>query len=366
MTRGPILILGSPRSGTTLVRLLLNAHSEVCAPDELIFFGKAVFPAGARRWGRGEVPQATLANFVSHLTARLPAVSEEEVWNAIHALPRRDPRGVFVAVMEMLAANAGKPRWAEKTPGNVFYADVLAEMFPDAKFIFVRRDPRAVVASMSRVHWYPADSVLNAMNHKHYLNAMVRAKRTLPAGSCKELRYESLLAAPEQELAELCDFLEMPFERSMLEFHQESAVAMDPRAAQDFNRRATGPLDPANAARWRHTMSADEQALVERMLLRELIEFGYRLDAPGRPAFPQRLTLHCKSLYWRINRLRHLSDRAFQQNDVVLYRQRRRFARLLGRLGFNVSEPHRRGPACQRVESQSGPASPDIEFASIK
>jgi len=361
MNLPPVFILGPPRSGTTLVRLLLNAHSRVCAPDELIFFGDAVFPRGPKRWRGQPVPRTIVDHFIQHLASRLPGVMESATRAAVERADGDDARSVFVAVMEMLAAKTGKPQWAEKTPGNVFFADVLLEMFPDARFILVERDPRATVASMNRVSFYPADAAANAMNLKHYLAWMRRAKRIIPDGQRLHVRYEDLLADAAPILRSMCRFLGLDYEPWMLDFHRDAAANMDARAVESFNRKATGPMDPANADRWRDKLDADAQTIIEKILGREMVEAGYTPEMAGH-ALPVRgrLALQAKVAIWRVNRLRSRGRRGYQQREVVLYRSRARLADFGRRLGLGIETPARRGdPRPQPV----APAQPSARAA---
>lgn len=255
----------------------------------------------------------------------------------------RNPRSVFIATMDMLTSAAGKSRWAEKTPGNVFFANVLLDMFPEAKFVFVKRDPRAVVASMNRVRFYPADSVVNALNVKHYLKWIRRAEQSLPSASCKTLQYEDLLASPGKILPELCCFLELPYEPEMLLFYDNSKKTMDPNAVSNFNRLAAGPLDSRNANRWRETLPADEQAIIQYVLRRELTEEGTAVSTVNGVSLFQRFVCATKAGYWWINRMRKIRSRAFQQRDIHLYRTRRQAALILRRLGLPVALPFAKG-----------------------
>ena len=333
-------VLGPPRSGTTLLRLILNSHSRVFAPDELIFFSDSVFPEGTAKWRESEIPPGTLDRFTAHLARRLPGIVEGELRTCISGLPDRKPRTVFLGVMDWLRDRAGKTCWVEKTPGHLFFADVLSEMFPDARFLMLHRDPRAVVASMNRTSFCSCDTVVNTLNLRHYLTWFEKAEKVIPGCRRRHIRYEDLLSDPESEVRGVCEFLDLPYEHEMLDFHADAGRHMQSTAAQDFNRRATERLDAMNAERWKSTFPEQEKQVVERLLGDQLVKFGYQSSAASTNfATSTRLLEAAKGLYWRFNRMRFGGRRDYQQRESPFFRTRMRFWRFAKSAGFSLRQP---------------------------
>jgi hypothetical protein len=351
VNRNRCFIIGAPRSGTTVLRLALNAHSKLCLPEEVIFFSKAVFPRGIKMWRSCEVPMPVIDGFIRHLSSRMPEVTIDKVWAAIKHCETPDPCSIYSCVMDLLANQAGKFLWGEKTPGNAFYVDVLREMFPAAKFIFVERDPRAIVASMNRAPFYSADTAINAMNLKHYLRAMKKAKSIVPQESRIELRYEQFVQTPESSLRDVCRFLKFTFESQMLDYHRDAGKNMQPTALADFNRRATEPLDPTNADRWRDKLTRREIQIIERVLGSEMVSGGYKTEGIASLPLLERFYLLARQAYWLVNRVRHFNDRSFQQRDILLFRTRKRLAKLGRKVGIDLNIPHPRGRTVGEVSA---------------
>lgn len=188
LLRRPVFVIAPVRSGSTLLRLTLNAHSRLHAPHELHF-------------RRLEVAHATrLADRSLSLLGLDRTELEHLLWDR---------------VLHRELVRSGKQTLVEKTPGNAFVFRRIAACWPDARFLFLLRHPAAVARS-----WHEADPVKRNPEHAahdalRYLNAVERARRALPGHT---VRYEELTAEPETALRAVCDFLEVDFEPGMVEY----------------------------------------------------------------------------------------------------------------------------------------------------
>ncbi len=199
----PIFIVGSPRSGTTLMRSIVDAHPNIFCPS----------------WETG-----LFVHLGAMLNGDLIQVMEEE--GDGFPLSRADlidwTRQAALQLLERFGRRTGKTRWAEKTPAHVHHIDFIREVFPDAQFVHMIRCGYDVVKSLQNMPWAPRKIRWST----HTWLACVRAGREagarLPAGQYTEVRYEELIAEPEKILRELCEFLGEPFAHQMLEFHEPS------------------------------------------------------------------------------------------------------------------------------------------------
>jgi len=193
----PIFVVGCPRSGTTLLRLVLDAHPSIaCGPETHVLEDLA----------------RTLGDRAGQL--------QEFGFDRAFWLER--VRTFFGGFHEEYARRRGKPRWADKTPGYVLLLDLIDELFPDAQIVHVLRDGHDVVASQREKWGYrPAFTCANGGWEEH-----VRAGRRFGArvgatsGRYTEVRYERLVAEPEAVLRTLCDFLGEPFVPELLAYHE--------------------------------------------------------------------------------------------------------------------------------------------------
>jgi hypothetical protein len=196
----PIFIVGSPRSGTTLMRSIVDAHPNVFCPS----------------WETG-----LFVHLGAMLDGDLRTVMKKEKDN--FPLSRSElvewARKAAEDLMGRFGARSGKPRWAEKTPAHVHHIGLIHEVFPEAQLVHMIRCGYDVVKSLQNMAWAPRRIRWST----HTWVASVRAGREagarLPAGQYTEVRYEELVAEPERVLRGLCDFLGEPFAPQMLEFH---------------------------------------------------------------------------------------------------------------------------------------------------
>jgi hypothetical protein len=286
----PIFVLGCPRSGTTLLRVMLNAHPRIAIPPEnrfvrpLYFRRHALGPPGsataARRMARTITRRRSGA---AHLGLTRPGLTDD--------LLRVRPGTVGDTLRHVYtgyAAAQGKPRWGDKRPSYYSFVDELDRMFPDAQFVHLARDGRACVASLQRPPFShtPARAVVTWLNAMH---ACRRAARRLGPDRFLELRYEDLVTRTEPTLRRLCAFLEEPFDEAML--HPEEVVATHvPSRFQQAGQIAAG-VNSASLRAWERELSAGEVACVERLGRRHLRRFGYGPSGAG--AAPVGLLARC-------------------------------------------------------------------------
>ncbi len=205
----PIFILGAPRSGTTLLRLVLDAHPHISAGPETRFLLDLARIFG-QHWDR-------LERFGFDRT----------YW-------REKVATFFASVHADYAAARGKRRWCEKTPRYTVIADLIAELYPDARFLHVVRDGLDVVAShRDRWGWRSAYAAIDdwrtLVRKARRFGAEVGPERYL------EVRYESLVADAEPTLREVFRFLDEPWDDAVLHFDDGAHDA--PTKYEEHTRR---------------------------------------------------------------------------------------------------------------------------------
>lgn len=265
--KGPIFIGGAGRSGTSLLRVILDSHPNImCGPEFKVL---------------GEV-----TNLASLMTseALMPVMqayqnTNDDVTGGI----RTFIDGLFA---KSLAAS-GKRRWAEKTPHNVLMMPRLASVFPDAKFIHVIRDGRDVACSLIGMDWGDPRTgqrvayVQNIANAAAYWNQVVRtglrdAAHPRLAGRVMAVKYEALVSQPESTLRGLMQFLDEPWDDGLLA-HQEQKHVHIPN--ESSTHQVTQPIYQSSQGRWKSQMSEQDRrdfVAAAGMLLTEL---GYVSDA---------------------------------------------------------------------------------------
>lgn len=260
----PFFVVGCPRSGTTLLRVILDGHSRLSIPPE------SHFVVGlSHRGRRGAV---TVDDILAHPECGAWDIDEAALRRAVE---RRDPEtypDLVRAVFEWYAESRGKVRWGDKTPGYVSYVGQLLRLFPDAQFVHVLRDGREVAASLRDQAWGPRRAVVGAFWWRRKVAAGRRAGARLRPDQYTEVRLDHLIADPEPKLRELCAFLGEGFEAGMLDFPARAHTLF---AADDsVTRQVRKPLT-AGLRDWRTGVTEWEQRAIEALCHRQLGRLGY-------------------------------------------------------------------------------------------
>ena len=241
-----------------------------------------------------------------------------------------DLRKPFEAALRSWARLQGKRRWGEKTPGNLFYADVIYDMFPSARFVYLVRDPRAGVSSMQNVAFFPHDVVFNAMNRrKHSTEGRSCLEKHVPSSQRMTVRYEDLVSDPRTTIERICSFLDEDYEMGMLRFHEDAHRFMNEEAALSYNHSATHPILCDKKAAWRDDLSRKDVAFVENICREEMMVFGYQPDGIGLD-LRQKVELIIKEVYWARMCKKHNHVRQYTVRQPMFARARRSVRQLIG------------------------------------
>jgi Sulfotransferase family len=193
----PAFVMCSVRSGSTLLRVLLDSHSRIHSPQEL------------------------------HLRDMAVRVKTDYAAKALGEIGLDDEQLRFMLWDRLLArelAAAGKSILVNKTPNDVFIADLIARCWPDARFIYLLRHPGAI--ERSRQETRPQDTPEhNARMVLRYGNAIEEARAARPGLT---IRYEELTTDPRAMTRRVCAFLEVPWEAAMLDYGRFDHGRMKP------------------------------------------------------------------------------------------------------------------------------------------
>jgi hypothetical protein len=271
----PVVVLGVSRSGTTLLKAMLDAHSQLAIPSESYFLPQL--------WDR-HGPRPRRDAFVDDLR-RLAKIREWGVDSdeVARRLPERPAFSEAVQAIYRVYADArGKPGFGDKTPLYLQHLDVLERAFPDARYVHIVRDGRDAALSLLAMTRRPRLNLARPRGIGDFACAWSRevraARRFGRDHSYLELRYEDLVAEPEARLREVCAFLGLEYEPGMLEYHRREDAALH----ADHPRLAQPPVPDARS--WRRELGAREGELFEAIAGDTLSELGYEraYPRPGR------------------------------------------------------------------------------------
>jgi hypothetical protein len=298
-----LLVVGCGRSGTTVLRTVLDSHPDLAVAHEARF----IVPLGLRR-ARYERPEGFDGDRFVRDMARDRAVtnnlglSEGELRAVLAERPVVDLPDATRRVFARYAAAQGKSRYGDKMPGYVLRIAMLAAMFPDARFVHIIRDGRDVALSTMNIDGVSTDAVEQAFNWTTRVGAGQTAGRELGPERYREVRYEALVDDPEPVVADLCRFLDLSFEPAMLQFFERTAGTPTSVQVNPRHRRLAEPLSRGERS-WRTDMSAADLEAFEAVAGGLLGELGYERGAP-RPSPSARLRAETGRIAWHAGRMR--------------------------------------------------------------
>jgi hypothetical protein len=265
----PIFIGGAPRSGTTLLRTMLDSHSRLAAGPEL-----HLLPTLAARTKKARKRR----EFVRRL--------ERYPWWRDIAVPRRLSGSdaqlrLAVELRDAYLRRVGKPRWVEKTPANVHHVDLLLRLFPQGLFIHCVRDGRDAVCSLLAADWYrprlPWPFLRAVVTWVRAVEAGRKASRVL-GPKYFEVRYEDLVRSPEPVLRDVLEFAGEPWEAGVLAYDRR------PHDWSTLGQTIDRPVFETSIGRWRRELTPFEVRLFRRLAGPTLARLGYAWDEAEEPA----------------------------------------------------------------------------------
>ncbi|NQZ09750.1 MAG: sulfotransferase [Algicola sp.] len=258
----PFFLLGAARSGTTMLRLMLNRHSRLAIPFESHFL-RLVFEKlpTERPFTSTEVNQmvdliVTERNFSTwHL-------NPDEVRHTLLGLAPAPLNILVDALFHMEIAASKKPRWGDKTPVYYHCWQKLMALFPGSKLVHIIRDGRDVVRSLQQVGWHGPTADDRARYWLQRVEMAQEATRQLGPERNLIIQYEDLVLQTQATLKRLCDFLQESFEVAMLNFYEDSDHYISDIDGQVHGKLGRPPR-PEDVHRWRTEMPQAEQMRFE-------------------------------------------------------------------------------------------------------
>jgi Sulfotransferase family len=271
----PVIVLGVGRSGTTLLRVMLDRSSQIAIPYESFF----VTPLAHRHGSRPKL-DAFLDDLGRFYQLYEWGISPEDVRPRLRE--GMTTGEAISAVFEVYAEHEGKPRWGDKTPLYMQHLPLLERLFPDAIWVHLVRDGRDAALSFlelpegfSGKAWaLPRTAAQFAARWRTEILA-ARKLASPVGGRYLELRYEDLVTDPERELRRVCEHASLEWEPAMLEHADVPEVSSMPE-----HRNIAQPPTPG-LRDWRTQMSREDALAFEAVAGDVLRSAGYELLDPS-------------------------------------------------------------------------------------
>jgi hypothetical protein len=271
-------IVGSPRSGTTLLRLMLDSHPQLAIPPETGFIPSAF----AALFGSDERQRQSFADTLLNFPPQAPGwedfgIDREALQHELRSVTPFHLDAAIRCFYRLYAARFGKTRWGDKTPAYGRHLRAIEHVLPEACFIHIIRDGRDVALSLRNL-WFSPGTAMATLARQWRRDICAIRHQSLPCQRYLEIRYESLVSDPEECLRDVCAFIEIDYDDRMMTYHErahsrlmehqarvktggEVLVTREERLEQQ--RLTMSPPDCSRIARWRREMSSAERAEYE-------------------------------------------------------------------------------------------------------
>jgi hypothetical protein len=279
-------IVGVARSGTTLLRMLLDTHPQMAIPGETHFI-----PHAARTWRTAGNPVQAFLDYVTS-DPHWPDFQLDANRFASQLLSEaHDFESALDVFYASYAARFGKPRWGDKTPPYLDRMSDIARWYPPAHFLHVIRDGRDVALSVKDQPFGPNSVKEAARNWARRLAGARQQADKLP--NYLEVRYEDLVQRTETELRRVCAFIGLDYTPVMLRYDERArarlaeecrdlllpdrGITISGEDRMRIHHRVLGPPDASRIGRWRNAMSAREKRQFSAIAGDVLTALGYPL-----------------------------------------------------------------------------------------
>lgn len=287
ITAAPTLVFGALRSGTTLFRIMLNAHPQLGNPGEADFLFDFIHPDPTHPTGWRYDIEAMQGHRIYQRYGFAPPAQDCDGLDLLEDMLRH----LQSQVTGHMSLNIHR------------HIDRAAQLLPQAKIIHLLRDPRDVARSSIGMGW-AGNSYHGAYHWMETMKGWLRAANAISPDRVLTITFEGLMADLDTELSKVCQFLDVTFDPIMLTYHKSGTY---------------GPPDPSIAQQWKHKASAHEVALIEGRCGPLLEQAGYTPNgAPAIPGTLETLWLNTDNRVrrWRYN-IRRYGLTLFVSNHVT-------------------------------------------------
>jgi len=272
----PFFIIGSGRSGNTLLRSILSGSPNISIPPEsyrLPFSIKKFHIYNNRDWP--EIVAAVLEEFKSCKEFYTWDINLETVQSRLENIDesKRTLSNIFDELYCTYSEkhNPESQKWGDKTPMNTLYLDWIKSAFPQSKFVHIIRDGRDVVSSYLKMERYP--TISEAAKRWSSSVSLAQIFGSKIGNNYMEIRYEDLVEDPEKEINEVCSFLDIHYHSEMLE--QTSQVDKLGDTDKPHHSNLSKPISTESIGKWKDHFSSGEQEKLTKLLHKHLLHLGY-------------------------------------------------------------------------------------------
>ena len=288
----PVFVIGVDRSGTTLLSLMLDAHSQLLIPYESKFFARFYH----QKDEFGDLQNVDnrivlIKKILDEPSIKLwqPQVKLEDIdLEKCTSLPE-----CIEAVFYSYAMLQGKSIWGDKTPSYINGIHILNKLFPTARYIHIVRDGRDVASSLVRQEWGPCDFISSLRFWQERVSCARRLLRMLPDEQWIEIRFEDLVSEPEKILKSITDLLNIDYEETMVDGYIKKSELRVGDLVNTIHPNLKQRPSTKQAYKWKKNLSPADQAIAFEIAGKMLEQYHYE---PGITHHPLKII---KEIYHR-------------------------------------------------------------------
>lgn len=297
-------IIGRPRSGTTLIRTLFDAHPNVCIPLET-----RVIPNLYPKYGHLEKwTETKLRSFYVDATRQLHfnnwTANRDKLLTDLLSMKGEASYSDVVKVFYLNYISFYKKDQikliGDKTPYNLHYLPILKKVFPDAKFIYIIRSPHEHILSMKKVDFGSSDTA-KLSYHWNLANKLVSKFIDNNPDSFKTVVFEDFLVNPESFLKEWCSFLSIDYIKDVLNFYNAKEDVCDVYSKEKIEKHFKSlfqPIKPNSGKNWEDKMLEEDKEITDFFSSESSIQHGYKVNS--KKGFLRSFILTFKLLYFKL------------------------------------------------------------------
>jgi hypothetical protein len=276
----PFFIIGSERSGTTLLMVMLGQHPRLAVPEVSWYYPR--FRKYLHTYGNLSKPanfRALAEEMIFGLKTPFFGLSPNPRTVVDEILARVKSQtfgGLFDAILGWYADSQNKPRWGEKTPHNLYFVREILADFPNAQFVHLTRDGRDVASEQLDSAFGPTNVYAAAKIWKQTIRTAADLRASVPSRQWFDISYETLVSRPEESLRKITEFLGEEFTPALLDFHKGEIAQ---RRAQTKDHRPLGdPVSAKHIGKYKRHLSLRDQQIFAGIAGAELKESGYEVE----------------------------------------------------------------------------------------
>jgi len=261
-------IVGAPRSGTTLLRMMLDSHPEIAIPPETGFV-----PEVLQRLRGDRVSWRALFEIITGYETWIDFhLSEESLAYRLQQIEPFDMADGLRNFYQLYAERFGKRYWGDKTPNYGLHMQEIRESLPEARFLHLIRDGRDVAASIQGL-WFAPSRDWGELGADWSWRVTAFRSQGQHCPFYMEIRYEELVKDTEAVLRKICSFLDISFDRRMTEYYRfaparlqehetrvrrDGTVLISKESRHAMQHRTTRPPDPSRCGAWKSILTPEQ------------------------------------------------------------------------------------------------------------